>query len=742
MNVDTVAREGLSVPVMNRSRRWLFAIFCASCACLAAATPIAAESLAAAAPITSESLAAAFPGADRAGAVTGNPPAATVYRDGEPVGHLFSTRAVTGSIGFSGKPIDILVGLGNDGRIAGAHLRSHNEPILVIGIPHRRLSEYVAAFAGLDIAAEVDVAETEAPAPSMPEVISGASISSLVIRDAILRAARVVARSRGLLGDGAPGARMDREHFAAATWQDLVGDGSLVTLHLSRGVVDRAFESRGASTPASAGAAGAAPDDLFIELLAGTIAPPRIGQNLLGKLAFNRLLAETGLEDQIVLVAANGLYSFKGTGYRRNGSFDRVQIVQGERTIGLTTAGYRNLERLRAEGAPELREIGLFVIPADTGFDPLIPWRLELLVGRETEAGGRVYAGFNLDYRLPARYRLPPVGQAAEARREAGTLFGKQPEASPALWQRIWRERIGRVVMVSLILTVLTAILVFQDTVARHRRFYRIGRMTFLGVTLLWLGYYAGAQLSVVNVLTFVQALLTGFSWEFFLLDPTIFILWAYVAVAMLFWGRGVFCGWLCPFGALQELLNEAARALRIPQTNLPFAVHERLWPIKYIIFLGLFAVSLHSTNIAVLFAEVEPFKTAISLKFIRHWPFVVYAVALLVAGLFIERFFCRYLCPLGAALAIPARLRMFDWLKRRPHCGRECNICALHCTVQAIHPNGAINPNECIHCLNCQTYYYNETTCPPLIARRKRRDAREALKAAHAPRDTQSQGG
>ena len=39
--------------------------------------------------------------------------------------------------------------------------------------------------------------------------------------------------------------------------------------------------------------------------------------------------------------------------------------------------------------------------------------------------------------------------------------------------------------------------------------------------------------------------------------------------------------------------------------------------------------------------------------------------MALLVAGLFVERFYCRYLCPLGAALAIPARLRMFDWLKR-----------------------------------------------------------------------------
>jgi polyferredoxin len=64
---------------------------------------------------------------------------------------------------------------------------------------------------------------------------------------------------------------------------------------------------------------------------------------------------------------------------------------------------------------------------------------------------------------------------------------------------------------------------------------------------------------------------------------------------------------------------------------------------------------------------------------------------------------------------------------------------------VQAIHPDGAINPNECIHCLNCQTLYYDQTTCPPLIARRKRRDGRAALKAAQAVGDAQpaqAQGG
>jgi len=138
----------------------------------------------------------------------------------------------------------------------------------------------------------------------------------------------------------------------------------------------------------------------------------------------------------------------------------------------------------------------------------------------------------------------------------------------------------------------------------------------------------------------------------------------------------------------------------------------------------------------------VEPFKTVFSLNFLRAWPFVAYAVGLLVAGLFIERFFCRYLCPLGAALAVPARVRMFEWLKRRPQCGRECRICAQECTVGAIHPNGQINPNECIYCMHCQVLYYDDHRCPPMISRRERKETYRAAREGENGDDPAREGG
>ena len=105
----------------------------------------------------------------------------------------------------------------------------------------------------------------------------------------------------------------------------------------------------------------------------------------------------------------------------------------------------------------------------------------------------------------------------------------------------------------------------------------------------------------------------------------------------------------------------------------------------------------------------------------------LVVAVALLVINLFTRKVYCRYICPLGAALSISSKVRLFDWLKRRKECGNPCQVCANECEVQAIHPDGHINHNECHYCLDCQVTYWDDHQCPPLSEKRVRKEKSRA---------------
>ena len=70
----------------------------------------------------------------------------------------------------------------------------------------------------------------------------------------------------------------------------------------------------------------------------------------------------------------------------------------------------------------------------------------------------------------------------------------------------------------------------------------------------------------------------------------------------------------------------------------------------------------------------------------------------------------------------------MFEWLRRWPECGTPCQRCAKECPVQAIHPEGHINVNECIYCMHCQELYFDDHRCPHMIQVRLKREKRDAL--------------
>jgi NosR/NirI family transcriptional regulator, nitrous oxide reductase regulator len=119
--------------------------------------------------------------------------------------------------------------------------------------------------------------------------------------------------------------------------------------------------------------------------------------------------------------------------------------------------------------------------------------------------------------------------------------------------------------------------------------------------------------------------------------------------------------------------------------------------------------------------AQVEPFKTSITLMFSRHWPFVVYAVGLIAVNLFVCKAFCRYLCLLGAAMAIGGKLRKLDRIPRRAECGSPCQLCKVQCRCGAIKKSGKIDYDECFQCLDCVAIYFDPKTCVSMVQADKR---------------------
>ncbi|MAD00530.1 regulatory protein NosR [Pseudomonas abyssi] len=639
-----------------------------------------------------------------------------VLADDQLLAYQFETINVVDIPAYSGKPVNLQVLLSPEGSIIDAFVLEHHEPILLVGIPEQKLHDFSAKYQGIKANQRVVVGKSQDESVVTVDAVTGATVTVMVVNEIIMNASRAVAVSLGLIADTSDrpfaASSIRQDVYSPASWTTLLGNGALRRLHLTWGQVDDAFvgtDAEGIDSPAADQR-----DNTFIDLYVSQLDVPTVGRNLLGEQEFSYLQQELEPGEFAIGIFGTGDYSYKGSGYVRGGIFDRLQLRQFGNTISFRDLDHIRLTDLFVDDAPALDEMSVFIVRSHHDFDPGSPWSAELLVRRQTGPVDGVFTSFELGYQIPEEYIARPQPSAEQ--------LAAVEAANRPMWVNIWYQKAFQIGVLLAALVLLLVILFLQDNFTRKPRFLHWLRRGYLVFTVMFIGWYALGQLSVVNVLTFVHALMQDFRWELFLIDPVIFIIWTFTAASILLWGRGVFCGWLCPFGALQELINEAARKLKIRQFELPFAVHERLWAVKYIILLVLFGLSLESLATAEKFAEVEPFKTAVTLKFDRQWWFVLYAVILLVINIFTRKVYCRYICPLGAALSIPTKFKLFDWLKRRKECGNPCQLCAVECEIQAIHPDGKINHNECHYCLDCQMTYHNDTKCPPLIVKNKRR--------------------
>ena len=644
-----------------------------------------------------------FPGTNKLVPTQGRPLALEAWVGDELKGYIFSTLDVVNATGYSGMPFDFIAGMTLDGKITGAVLKRHAETIIGRGVPLERLEQFVAGFAS---------ASLDSWRAVNPDLLRGASVSGRLLKDGMQRAAErvYVSHVKGEVFQVVTEPMLDRRGFVALTGEELLAKGSVAEIKLTIRDVVRLLESQGGkgSRPSQSLQMARSLDEVFVHFAVALATPASIGSNLFGP-GFSTVATRQG-DGLAIFMGGDGHFSIvTNSHFNRAGGylFDQLKVLQDGKEFRFTRDDYQRMPVGGAVKGMPRRDTLVFHLPAAAGLDPLRPWTAVLTIPGTDAAGAEMTLEVPLPYTLPDIHMLLP------------------PAPPQPVWVGIWEQKQLDVYILLGLLAAVTLVFVLQEVIARHRIVYNVVRVGILAFTLGWLGWWVGAQFSIINILAYLHAPFSDAPLDAFLLDPLFFILGIYIALTLFLLGRGVFCGWLCPFGALQELSNKLAVLLRVPQIKVPRAVQERLWAVKYIMAVGILGVGLYSVDMANQMEEVEPFKTAINVHFMRELPFVLYAVALLAAGLFIERFYCRFLCPLGGTLAVLGKLHMFEWLKRKPQCGTQCRICEADCPVGAVEPSGRINMNECLQCLDCQVDYYDDNKCPPLIARKKRKDAR-----------------
>ena len=673
-----------------------------------------------------------FPNATKLSRLEGDPPTVSVFNKGELLGYLFVTKDITSSKGYASLTFDMLVALKLDGKLAGAKVLSHQEPIIGMYTPEGKLilPKFTDQYKNLDIRVPTKVNLLRTEGSGSIDGISSATVSAVLFNGAILRAARIVALSKGMRLNDKP--VVDIVNYEKQHFTNLIEDGSISRLTLKM----KDLKNLGLSKPKVTNRSGVADiyryksifkgntplaakqkevkkgykdtdRELAIDLYVAPVVTPTIGRNLLGDKWYDIFIAGRDPKEMSIIITTLGRYALDGEPEISSGNFKRLAILQNDKRYPINKKQFRNLGFLHGEDKPFFAEAGLYRIPPGI-INPVEPWQLELLLESEIASENkRVY----IDYHLNKKYIIQPDG------------LKKLANKDEPIWYAAWENQKKNIIILSFSLLLLSLALIKMKKLTFNNNFRQIFRNIYLLWILIWLGWEAGGQVTILSILTWITAPISQPSWNTLLSDPLLMVLMSYVIVTFFIWGRGVFCGWLCPFGALQEIIANVGKFLKIKQIKIPEKYNKASLNIKYFILLMLLMTCFITPDFLNLGSEIEPFKTAISMKFYREWYYVLYAVLLLAAGLFIERFFCRFICPLGAFMAIGGKLRIFNsFLKRRNECGSPCKLCSNECPIDAIEKNGKINMNECFYCLDCQSLYYNKHKCPPLVIIRKKK--------------------
>ncbi len=662
--------------------------------------------------LTREKLAQIFPAPMEVGEEDANFPVWPLFNGGGTnlAGWAFETTDLAPIPGFSGTPPNLLVALAPDGTFIDVRVISHHEPIFLDGLGQEPLFKYVEQYRGknlgrpIKVGSNINAAERSSSGAVYVDGVLKATASVLIINQTVLASAIKVAKAKlGIAGastNAAP-AKPNAGVFEALTWEQLLAKGLVKRLQVTNQEIDKGFA--GSIVEGADAASLDKPKDDFVDLYVADPLVPSTGRALLGEASYKKLLSDLTDGQPAILIVSTGRWSVQGDDWTPGSVPDRVVIKQSGLPIVVRDMAFS--KTLPLAGVPS-QEVMILKIPATAGFDPASAFDV---VPHVTRSKGIIYPEL-VSIDIPRTVQWP-----------ANYYVIDKTDAGPDGWQAIWLQRKLDLTILSAALALLTAALLLQKRITQSARGFYVFRMGFLAFTLVFIGWYAQAQLSVVTLAGLVKAAVYTHDFSYLLWDPPSLLLWAFTIATFVMWGRGVFCGWLCPFGALQEFAGEMSRVLRIPQWRVPDHLDNQLRKLKYVSLLIILLAAFYPTSLAEKLAEVEPFKTSITLYFVRYWPFVIYAALLLVMNLFVYKAFCRYLCPLGAMMAIGGKLRMNDWIPRRAECGSPCQLCKVKCRYGAIEKAGAIKYDECFQCLDCVQIHEDPKTCVPRVLEARR---------------------
>lgn len=633
---------------------------------------------------------------------------------GAEAGFVFETEPISPLPGFSGAAINMLVTLDRDGRFIDVRLVSHNEPIFVSGLGEAPFRKFLEQYRGLSINTPMVVGVPYGDVSSKSgevtylEGVTKATASVRIAHESIMGATLAIAREKMKGMSTVPPARPNPDHVETLDWQALVDQGIARRLQVSNAEVNKAFA--GTVFADDDPEAIDHPDGVYLDLWVVDIGPKAIAQAVLDAESLKDLdrFLKVSPDDEPLLLIEAGRHGLVSETFVRNTAPDLIRAEQDGLPVALRDAD------LLFKTLPGVPEGTAMIVRADRrlGFDPGREFHLKAIAERQhgmfqPETGTHAFV---LMHATPERF------------------FTRPTSAAPAVlspWREALRNRAGDLMVLGGFLVVLLVVLgPGMNRLSGHRLFTPI-RLAILGLMTAFVGYWGQGQLSIVTPLATLRTALEGGSFAYLLFDPFSLLVWAAAIVGFVAWGRGLFCGWLCPFGALQEFAHHLGRLLRLPKFEPSAAWDQRLKAIKYVLLAGLVGVVFLAPDHIDKAAEIEPFKTAITTHFQREWVFAAYAAFWLVLGTVTFKGFCRYVCPLGALMAIGGLVRGRDWIARRQECGSPCQLCKVRCQYGAIKASGKVTYSECFQCLDCVKIHNDAKTCVPLVlaARPKRRN-------------------